>query len=239
MTKGEFMRELERYLSRIPENEKKDALEYYSDYFAEAGIMDDMLVPGSIGTPKQVADQIINGASGLDNNDFGDTGNYGYYEKTANTSNYGGQRESGNTSYYNANDEIRYDSYDSNQRNKNGQYPQDNSRLVVGIILLVVLSPIWLSVVSAIGGILIGIFAALVGVVIGFGCAAIALTVVAFLSSSIAGGILLFGTGLIFAALTFVCILLLVMFCGQFLPWLVKEIIKLFQWMFGKKEQVA
>lgn len=236
MTKGEFMRELERYLSRIPENERKDALEYYSDYFAEAGITDDMLIPGSIGTPKQVADQIINGASGMDNDEFDDTGNHGYYEKDAKTENYGGQSNSGNTSYYNSNDEIRYDSYSSNQRKKNGQDSQDNSRLVLGIILLVVLSPIWISIISAIGGVLFGMFAALVGVIIGFGCAAIALTIVAFWSSSIAGGILLFGTGLIFAALTLVCILLLVMFCGQFLPWLVKEIIKLFQWMFGKKE---
>ena len=32
MTKKEFMKELERRLSKIPENEKIDALNYYEDY---------------------------------------------------------------------------------------------------------------------------------------------------------------------------------------------------------------
>ena len=59
MTKKEFMKELERRLAKIPENEKTDALNYYEDYFADAKIQDDMLVPESMGTPEDIAKQII------------------------------------------------------------------------------------------------------------------------------------------------------------------------------------
>lgn len=59
MTKREFMNELGQLLNKIPYNEKEDAMQYYSDYFAEAQISDDMEIPASIGTPRQVADKII------------------------------------------------------------------------------------------------------------------------------------------------------------------------------------
>lgn len=59
MTKSEFMKELETLLVNIPQNEKKDAIQYYNDYFADGNISDDMDVPISIGTPRQVAEGII------------------------------------------------------------------------------------------------------------------------------------------------------------------------------------
>lgn len=59
MTKGEFIRELERRLSRLPEAEKRDAIEYYNDYFAEAGIADDMVIPTSMEQPEQIAKTIL------------------------------------------------------------------------------------------------------------------------------------------------------------------------------------
>lgn len=59
MTKKEFMRELAQRLSQIPANEKADALDYYENYFADADITDEMLVPESMGTPEKIARQII------------------------------------------------------------------------------------------------------------------------------------------------------------------------------------
>lgn len=213
MTKGEFMRELDRHLSRISENEKKDAMEYYADYFAEAGITDDMLVPGSLGTPKEVAEQIISESSGMNNNSAG--------EGTYYSSNVNGQR----------------DTFSTQQAGGSGE--KDNTKLILAVVLIVVFSPVWIGLLSGIGGLAIGFFAALVGLVIGFGCAAVALIIAAFMASSAAGSVLLVGIGLLFASLTLGCLGLLVMYCGQFIPWAVKEIISLVKNLLGRKEQLA
>lgn len=190
MTKSEFMIELKALLSKIPEEERNDAINYYEDYFADAGILDDGLVPASIGSPKQVADKIIDEA---------------VYEKSPK------QEE----------EEIK---------------ENDNSKLILGIVLVLVTSPIWFSILVGIGGLLFGILAGVGGVIVGFGVAGIALIVTAFLSGTLAGGMMLVGVGILLLALALVMIIPLVLYCGKFLPWGVKEIVKLFKRLLGRKE---
>ena len=38
MNRVEFMKQLERLLGDIPENDRLDAIAYYNDYFYEAGV---------------------------------------------------------------------------------------------------------------------------------------------------------------------------------------------------------
>ena len=38
MNRIEFMTELERLLKEIPEEERREAIQYYEDYFADAGL---------------------------------------------------------------------------------------------------------------------------------------------------------------------------------------------------------
>ena len=38
MNRVEFMTELERLLSDLPEEERQAAVQYYADYFADAGV---------------------------------------------------------------------------------------------------------------------------------------------------------------------------------------------------------
>ena len=227
MTKYEFMRELEKLLLKIPENERRDALQYYNDYFADAGIADDMLVPSSIGTPEQVADNIIREAI------YGDVG-----QKTENV-----QDEVMDKTSSNNNDnrqESYYKSYNNTQKGTNNQEDRknsDNSRKILAVVLIIVLSPFWISILATVGGVLFGIFAALLGMVVGFGVAGIALVVTAFMASQIAGGILLTGTGLLMISLAILMVMLLILFCAKLLPWLVIEIISLCKWILGRKEQ--
>ena len=199
MTKSEFMRELASLLSRIPEDERNDALQYYEDYFADAGIKEDMLVPSSIGTPQQVADKIIGEA---------------VYGKSSQ-----------------APEELKDMPIKKDD--------SDNTKLILGIILILITFPVWSGVVMGIGGVLLGIFAALIGIIIGFGAAGIALMVTAFFASGPASGILLMGTGLLLLALAIICVIPLVMFCGQFLPWLVRGLVNLVKRLLGKKEYTS
>ena len=54
MSKEEFMKELEYLLSDIPEEDKKDALDYYQDYLDEAGDMAKKAIE-EFGSPERIA----------------------------------------------------------------------------------------------------------------------------------------------------------------------------------------
>ena len=54
MSKEEFMKELEYLLSDIPEEEKRDGLEYYRDYLEEAGDSAEQAIE-EFGSPERIA----------------------------------------------------------------------------------------------------------------------------------------------------------------------------------------
>lgn len=58
MNKSEYMNELEALLSDIPVAEREEALQYYIDYFEDAGEENEQEVLETLGTPVQVADTI-------------------------------------------------------------------------------------------------------------------------------------------------------------------------------------
>ena len=51
MNRAEFMRQLERLLMDIPENDRLDAIAYYNDYFDEAGVENEARVIQKLGSP--------------------------------------------------------------------------------------------------------------------------------------------------------------------------------------------
>ena len=55
MTRVEFMQQLERLLADIPENDRLDAIEYYNNYFDEAGAENEAQVIRELGSPGRVA----------------------------------------------------------------------------------------------------------------------------------------------------------------------------------------
>ena len=66
MTKYIFLQRLEQLLADLPEEERREALEYYQDYLDDAGITDDEDVTEKIGTPQQAAENI---RAGLNQNE--------------------------------------------------------------------------------------------------------------------------------------------------------------------------
>lgn len=59
MNKEEYLRQLERALRRMPKDSRLPALEYYREYFEEAGPENEASVIEEFGPPKQLAAQII------------------------------------------------------------------------------------------------------------------------------------------------------------------------------------
>ena len=63
MTRTEFMKQLQVLLSDISENEREEALQYYHDYFDDAGPEEDARILRELGSPEQVARKIKAGLS--------------------------------------------------------------------------------------------------------------------------------------------------------------------------------
>ncbi len=61
MSRWEFMRQLEELLSDISPNEREEALQYYNDYFNDAGRENEQEVIRALGSPEQVAEIVREG----------------------------------------------------------------------------------------------------------------------------------------------------------------------------------
>lgn len=64
MNRIEFMTELERLLKEIPEEERREAIQYYEDYFADAGLENEQHIIAELESPKKVAQTIKAGLRG-------------------------------------------------------------------------------------------------------------------------------------------------------------------------------
>lgn len=235
MTKKEFMRELERRLRQIPESEKTDALNYYEDYFAEASITDDMLVPESMGTPEDIAKQIIAEVVQKEATEE-------YFNENADVK----KEKSEYIPYYrrgeqntSSSKEERYTYGGDNSSRTTDTNVKNKDAKVVAIILLIITFPFWIGIVIAAAACLFAAMVTLIALVFGFGAAGIALICTAFLSGAFAGGILLAGTGMILLALAVLMVIPLVMFFIKFLPWLVNVIAKACKRLFGTGKEQA
>ncbi|MBO4864315.1 MAG: DUF1700 domain-containing protein [Eubacterium sp.] len=59
MNKIQFMSELSRKLRRLPKDEFDDAMNYYNEYFLDAGLDDNTDVIPIVGTPEEVSKRIL------------------------------------------------------------------------------------------------------------------------------------------------------------------------------------
>ena len=57
MNKNEFLKQLDQLLSDFPEEERREAMEYYVEYFDEAGPEKEDEVLKELGSPQEVANQ--------------------------------------------------------------------------------------------------------------------------------------------------------------------------------------
>lgn len=225
MNRAEFMRQLEALLQDISFSERREALQYYDDYFNDAGEENEQDVIAALGSPARVAQTIkkeLNGGSGEN-----------IYEKTS----------------ANRNEIVKYgqpSGGEGNGQNKEGNGTKNtlSTEMIVLIVVLCVLaSPILLGAGSgALGavtgfvGILVGLVAAWFALILGFGIAAVVLICMLFvltvgglmcLVSSPLSGIGMIGGGLICGGLGLLFLMLTVAMAGIATPAICKGTVKL------------
>ena len=278
MTKYEFLGDLSRLLADLPEEERKQALHYYEDYFADAGEDNEQDVLKELGSPEEIADQIKN--DGAEDISYGDsasshaadapqlyhTAEHTQDNHTQNTSgtengwhkmsgsqntnlqdNGGWNQTSGNYSNTNGGQT----SYQQAGQKKSGFFAKmDQSNTLIMIIVLIVTSPIWGSVLISIAGILLGIVSAIVGIFAAMifggagsaigGVATIIGGIIGIIAGKTAGGILTIGVGCLLFALGSAFCYLGIFLAIRLFPLLWKQLQRFWDWITGKltgKEQ--
>ena len=224
MNRQEFMRRLEELLSDISPEEKEEALEFYRNYFEDAGEENEEKVIRELESPEKLAASIKAGLSM-------DGGDMEYTEAGV----FGADRRKGDMPA----------KKDAASRQSYERGPQDRTLLVVLIVLVAaVTSPVWGGILLGIGGCLLGILCALFGCTVGFlvgGIVCVGFGIGQFGIGDVPGGLLVFGVGALLVSVGLLTLILCVLFCGKTLPWLVRGTVNLVQSLFrgrGKEQRI-
>ena len=232
MNRKEFMERLERMLWNISDSEREEALQYYNDYFDDAGEENEEKVIEELGSPSQVAQKIKAGCS----------------DQTSEYSEQGYE----DTRFRTAQEVISKEEAQREQANEGsrgaGRKPGRNSEAdtwkIIAIILLCILaSPIILPIGGAIFAVIAAVVFGIGGVCIGIVAAgfAILITGIILIGTGIAEifvtpavGLALTGVGCLIFALGIMLSLFTIWCCIKILPWLIRGIVGLVSYPFRK-----
>ena len=238
MNKEEFLRELARLLQNIPDSERREALQYYEDYFNDAGPENEQKVLEELGTPRKVADTIKDGL--LANMDCRET--IGGQNTTAYQSTVGGQ---GATAYQSTVGGQNTATYQTPPVQKEEGIPA--WAIVLIVIGCIFCSPVIIALAAVLFGLIVAVMAVMFALVIGFGvsCAA---TLFAGLVVTIMGlvhiivspfsGMIVTGAGLICFAVGILFMMITVFLCGCAIPAMCRGIAWICGKIFKRKQKI-
>ena len=227
MNRQEFMKRLEELLQDISENEREEALQYYNDYFDDAGAENEAQIIEELGSPEQVARTIKAGMSDAD----------GEYTET-------GYADSRFQEHQNLTPKDTAAGEPSGKQRK-----QPNFWKILSIILLCILL---LPVIIPLGCIALGLILLVVFGIAGMAVGAVALCI-AFLITGVvligygiwrifftpALGLCLSGVGCLLLAVGILVTLLVVAVGIKLVPWLIRAIVELISFPLRKAGVIA
>ncbi len=233
MNRAEFMRQLDSLLQNIPQTEREAALQYYNDYFDDAGAENERDVLEALGTPARVAENIKR-----DMTLSGGNGSKAPYNDGRDCGSEDGQGNSVR------NPVIRFGDA-GNPENPDTTVQKNNNTVftVLSILAAVFLFPIGLGLASALVSALLGLFIGWFSLILGFAAAALALLLVLVallvagavcLAESPLAGVAVMGVGLILGGIGILFAMLTVALAGIVTPWLFRGLCALWKWCVEK-----
>ncbi|MBQ9991135.1 MAG: DUF1700 domain-containing protein [Lachnospiraceae bacterium] len=232
MTRQEFMRNLEKLLWDISESERAEALQYYNDYFDDAGEENEEAVLRELGSPIQVAKKIKAGFS-EEASEYSEQG----YEDTRFRDAMEMIVEEEKQNWKEAEQE------EAKTASKRKKGPANGWKILAIILLCLFVLPILLPVGVALVATILGLAAGLAAVIISIGIAGISVFVsgVVYIFVGIirlftlpAVGLAMAGTGCILFAAGLLISWIIFRGAIKFIPWLIRGIVKLLQRPFRK-----
>jgi uncharacterized membrane protein len=168
MTRNEYMEQLKKYLKRLPKEDYDNAIEYFSEYFDEAGSENEQQVMEELGEPREAARELL--LNLLQESVGGGKDSTG--EKTAALPEAGSVVQGRSTAWQNAHDST-----------KNKRSP---GKIILLAILVLCASPVSLVLLISALTVLFAVVVVIASVIFSLGVTSVA---------AIAGGILLAGFG--------------------------------------------
>lgn len=259
MNRAEFMSRLAALLQDVPSAEREEALQYYNDYFDDAGEGNEQGVIAALGSPEELAKSIKAGlADGGNGGEFTESGfqSYGQGNKNQimstdqpqNGAQKGGFQEN---IYGSGQDMGNAGGGYGQQEGMNGKQSRKQmtgGQIALIIVLAVLTSPVWIGVLGGLFGGAVGLFGGLLGIFIAFLTVGVVLTVVgiALVIAGIAaifaaplGGLTLIGGGLIMTAVGLVFVWLMVLVVGKAVPALIRGMVNLCSRLFHRGGEQA
>lgn len=233
MNRIEFMTELAALLQEVPEEERKDAMQYYNDYFDDAGEEKEQEVIRELESPEKVAEKIRADFKGQQRegwyteNGYEDPASSGYRAPAQKTGAQGYQYQAAGSA----------------------EKPRTSNTLKIILIIAIVLIggpiiiPCAIAVAAVIFACIAGILALAVGIVVMFAALAVVGAVlvcvgIVTLIPEIAVGLALLGTGLILGVIGVIGTVVSVRLCVIAIPGIVRGIVWVCRKPFHKKAEV-
>lgn len=229
MNRAEFMNRLTALLTDVSPTEREEAIQYYNDYFDDAGVENEESVIASLGTPEELARTIKAGLNDSGNaGEFTEAGFKGYSESKQNEVMQAGQSPYGQTSY----------GQNAQGSTGNGTQKKQMSGGMIALIVIAVIlsSPLWIGLLGGLFGVVVGLLATLLSLFVAFmalgaalagGGIALFIAGIATLFSAPFAGICLIGGGMVLFAIGLVFIWLMVLVIGTAVPALIRGVVKL------------
>ncbi|MBQ8184790.1 MAG: DUF1700 domain-containing protein [Lachnospiraceae bacterium] len=229
MKKEQFLRELERLLQDISQDERMEAMQYYMDYFDDAGPEKEEQIIKELGSPEKVARTI---KAGLGEGD-GEFSERGYRDSRFEQSQELGPRAAA---------DQQTSPWTEQKQRTNGW------KVAFLVLLCILLFPVIVPLAIIILAVLFTVVVTVVALAIGIGAAALALLIAgvvmigfgivkAFLTP--AAGLALAGIGCLLLAIGGLGTLLIVWCCVKFIPWLIRGIVRLLSIPFQKRKEAG
>ena len=220
MTKEQFLFQLEQKLLDIPEDERAEAMEYYRDYFNDAGPENEEQVIAELGSADKVAASIKEGLrSGRD-----DAGMVGQPPQTRETA----------KSY--------------SEANKDRKQTDSRSKWILIILVAVFTFPFWIGAVGVIFGVLVAVIATIFGLLVAAvalaaaglvaGVICVIVGIVRFFTGGLVSGLMTVSVGFLLFAMGCLSTAALIFVLGQVFPWMLRGISNLLHNGFHKRKRV-
>ncbi len=261
MNRQEFMDQLAYLLGDLQSEDREEAIQYYNDYFDDAGEENEQEVISELGSPEKVAAMIRQDMLGADPlagefteagysdqrfRDYREVVPAGGQTYSGNQSSYDGARTSGSASYDGGNAYGGGDPYTADGRQPKRKKEMNTATKAVIAACIILGALVLLPAAGGIAGGIVGVLAAIAAALISVAAAGIALIVsgvvgfftgiAGILSKGIGTGLFYMGGSLIAIA----CGILLTMFgvwlLSKIVPGIIRGIVNLVKRLFSKKE---
>lgn len=226
MNRIQYMTELASYLQDIPEAERKDAMQYYNDYFDEAGEENEEQVIAEFGSPAKVAENIKADLKGKTDEEYQEYRETGYTDTRFEQNEPPAQRTYGQ------------------QENQTPPRTSKLLKIILIIAIAVVAAPVVLPIALGILGVVIAVVVALFMVFVALVIASIAVLIsgiavigvgIAAIIPELAVGLALVGSGLVVTVLGLIATVASVKLCIVVFPGIIRGIVWLCRRPFQRK----